>query len=274
MAGEVVGITTLHVEGGENLNFAIPINDAKHLLLAKSAKIQNLPNESVEAKSQLPDATPSGNLSARDYYQQLYDAGGFFKSIPTTTNGEPEVTTVPSADYVCFDDKVSGFAFFTFRAMSYDEAYAIADSKWKKIIFQKDWAQDPEKVRELSEATNTMEVIQKRLPYVGFLPDELMNGLGAETPELQNYFRHGGRILEMHLYSRGVNTGTEEYHWNGHSWVYQFSGDPNALFKFTYVYELFIEPATMRYTRVITIDDGSSTPTAAVPSSGSCEKIP
>src|ERR1035438_8100458 len=32
MAGEVVGITTLYLEGGENLNFAIPINDAKLLL--------------------------------------------------------------------------------------------------------------------------------------------------------------------------------------------------------------------------------------------------
>jgi serine protease Do len=32
MAGEVVGITTSHLIGGENLNFAIPINDAKRLL--------------------------------------------------------------------------------------------------------------------------------------------------------------------------------------------------------------------------------------------------
>ena len=32
MAGEVVGITTLYLNVGENLNFAIPINDAKRLL--------------------------------------------------------------------------------------------------------------------------------------------------------------------------------------------------------------------------------------------------
>jgi hypothetical protein len=32
MAGEVVGITTLYLKGGENLNFAIPINDAKSML--------------------------------------------------------------------------------------------------------------------------------------------------------------------------------------------------------------------------------------------------
>ncbi len=32
MAGQVIGITTMYIQGGENLNFAIPINDAKPLL--------------------------------------------------------------------------------------------------------------------------------------------------------------------------------------------------------------------------------------------------
>jgi hypothetical protein len=45
MRGEVIGINTLYLEGGENLNFAIPVNDAKFLLSHQSAKIQNLPNE-------------------------------------------------------------------------------------------------------------------------------------------------------------------------------------------------------------------------------------
>lgn len=45
MAGEVVGITTSHIEGGENLNFAIPINDAKRLLQTTFAKVGTLPNE-------------------------------------------------------------------------------------------------------------------------------------------------------------------------------------------------------------------------------------
>ena len=45
MLGEVVGINTMYLEGGENLNFAIPVNDAKRLLLNQSAKLQNLPNE-------------------------------------------------------------------------------------------------------------------------------------------------------------------------------------------------------------------------------------
>ena len=33
MAGEVVGITTSHLVGGQNLNFAIPINDVKPIYL-------------------------------------------------------------------------------------------------------------------------------------------------------------------------------------------------------------------------------------------------
>jgi len=45
MAGEVVGITTLYLKGGENLNFAIPINDAKHLIVTRFTKIQDFPDE-------------------------------------------------------------------------------------------------------------------------------------------------------------------------------------------------------------------------------------
>jgi hypothetical protein len=45
MAGEVIGITTLFLKGGENLNFAIPVNDAKRLLRNQTAKLQKLPNE-------------------------------------------------------------------------------------------------------------------------------------------------------------------------------------------------------------------------------------
>ena len=47
MAGEVIGITTMYLKGGENLNFAIPINDAKPLLSAYSTKLQAFPDEAV-----------------------------------------------------------------------------------------------------------------------------------------------------------------------------------------------------------------------------------
>ena len=45
MAGEVVGITTSHIKGGENLNFAIPINDVKLMLGARFSKASALPDE-------------------------------------------------------------------------------------------------------------------------------------------------------------------------------------------------------------------------------------
>ncbi len=45
MRGEVVGINTMYLEGGENLNFAIPVNDAKSLLQNRSAELWDLPNE-------------------------------------------------------------------------------------------------------------------------------------------------------------------------------------------------------------------------------------
>lgn len=64
MEGQVVGITTMYVKGGENLNFAIPINDAKPLLAATSANLQNLPNEPelAETRTQNRDdgAPPAG----------------------------------------------------------------------------------------------------------------------------------------------------------------------------------------------------------------------
>jgi S1-C subfamily serine protease len=46
MAGQVVGLTTSHLVGGENPNFAIPINDVKPMLLARSSKARALPDES------------------------------------------------------------------------------------------------------------------------------------------------------------------------------------------------------------------------------------
>jgi hypothetical protein len=52
MSGEVVGINALILEGGQSLNFAIPINDAQRLLSEKVAKLQDLPNETEPVKSE------------------------------------------------------------------------------------------------------------------------------------------------------------------------------------------------------------------------------
>ena len=52
MAGEVVGITTSHLKGGENLNFAIPINDVKPMLRARLSKARALPDEAEDDASE------------------------------------------------------------------------------------------------------------------------------------------------------------------------------------------------------------------------------
>lgn len=62
MFGEVIGINSMFLEGGENLNFAIPINDVKRLLLNQSANLQNFPNEIEPAetpKETRDEGTPS-----------------------------------------------------------------------------------------------------------------------------------------------------------------------------------------------------------------------
>ncbi|MGC2331090.1 MAG: trypsin-like peptidase domain-containing protein, partial [Candidatus Acidiferrales bacterium] len=96
MAGEVVGITSSGIEEGENLNFAVPINDAKRLLQVDPSKLQHFPNEPETAEAphggdEPPSASggPQTTLSDRTYYQQLWDAAGF---------------DLDRAEYACFSD--------------------------------------------------------------------------------------------------------------------------------------------------------------------------
>jgi S1-C subfamily serine protease len=78
MVGEVVGITTLLIKDGENLNFAIPINDAKRLLLAKSSKIHALPNETESVRKQAHEenvpSSVSEEASLKDTLQWMQDS--------------------------------------------------------------------------------------------------------------------------------------------------------------------------------------------------------
>jgi len=106
MHGEVVGINTLYLEGGENLNFAIPVNDAKRLLASSSTKLTALPNdpESREVHKQDEDPPSSGSTqprpnatdrdhfraqTAREYFNELKNADAFNRY---------------SDKYVCFAD--------------------------------------------------------------------------------------------------------------------------------------------------------------------------
>ena len=231
MAGEVVGITTLYLEGGENLNFAIPINDAKHLLLARSPKIQALPNEPEPIKPQRHDG--DAHSSARDYYQQLYDAGGFSEDLPA---------------YVCFIDDDQSGTFLTFRALAYDEYYGTT--------------------------------VQKKAPYVTFMPRSVFNALPSD---LQKFFRTN-RALYLDVYNKGVKGNMVEYDWNqdeGAWFLSTIPADANAHSRESAVFRLSIEPATMRFSiiEISTLTVGRDV-TAATrtdrsdPFGGVCEKVP
>ena len=86
MAGEVVGITTLHVEGGENLNFAIPINDAKHLLLAKSARFRICPTNPWRPNRNCPTQLLQGTSA-------LVITTSNFMTLAASSNQSPQPLT-------------------------------------------------------------------------------------------------------------------------------------------------------------------------------------
>ena len=107
MAGEVVGITTMYLQGGENLNFAIPVNDAKRLLQTESSKLQNLPNEHESTPADAsPSATGEGqfgqtNSPAYQTYQELLMS----RDIALT-----------GSTYACFSDDPQDKTFMIIRA--------------------------------------------------------------------------------------------------------------------------------------------------------------
>jgi len=107
MEGQVVGITTMYLKGGENLNFAIPINDAKRLLLAKYSKLQNFPNEPESASTDAPPSTagegPIAQMNSTAY--QSYQ--GLLQS---------EDPRLYSSLYACFDDNQKSNKFMVISA--------------------------------------------------------------------------------------------------------------------------------------------------------------
>lgn len=66
MMGEVIGITTLVYEGAGNLNFAIPVNDAKSLLRNQFAVLHNLPNEAAKKTPIANKKVPNTPLAMKE----------------------------------------------------------------------------------------------------------------------------------------------------------------------------------------------------------------
>jgi hypothetical protein len=135
MNGEVVGITTMYLEGGENLNFAVPINDAKRLLLDLHAKQGGKaapvwPNDqhesNVSTSAPEPKTAGANPQSARAYYEELRKAGGFVEHLNGQL-GEDErlwrrdkqYRVLDGEMYACIPDSTAGeirINFLTFKA--------------------------------------------------------------------------------------------------------------------------------------------------------------
>jgi V8-like Glu-specific endopeptidase len=273
MAGEVVGITTLKFKGGENLNFAIPINDAKRLLPANSSKIQALPNETdlVKGQPRDGDAPPSASIaaphttpSARDYYQQLFNAGGFSNGLPNA---------------VCFSDDSHSGTFFTFVAYAYNKDFYDAQANLTTLDNQARAAGLTNATPEEEKQFKIMERVQRTAPYVTF---HMKVWFDLYPPKTQQFFRDGGRLLEESVYDKGVKTNNLEYLWDGSSWSLSIPPtDPGAYTKTSKILSLSIEPTTMRYaesaTVTITVGNGDTAATDTTrygPWAGVCEKVP
>ena len=97
MAGEVVGITSSGLPGGENLNFAIPINDAKPLLLAKVFKVYGLPDEIEPVKARTTDRNLGTAISNTRLSETLQWLSG--------ASDEVLATGVPPYSHYTFESK-------------------------------------------------------------------------------------------------------------------------------------------------------------------------
>jgi S1-C subfamily serine protease len=236
MIGEVIGITTMYIKGGENLNFAIPINDAKRLLLSKSSTLRDWPNEHESAKTEKRDheehVTPTESTEytwpdpvglaslAHRFYEQDNQAGLFnpenFGTAPDSS--KVSLGRISSADYVCFSDDVRSDEFFTFQAWAYSKEYDKAWHLLDKVSDREEFVKLQIKQMEIQRA------IRQDAPYLNFLSGDDVKDTRSS---IDGFFLNAGRMLKKDVYSKGIKVDTFEYHWGGTSWFFhdlQFLG--------------------------------------------------
>ena len=268
MAGEVVGITTLYLKGGENLNFAIPVNDAKRLL-SVSSKVQNFPVETSHPLANLgtpatPNTAPSPSVSptaARAFYKQFYDTGKLDGLIPTL---------------VCFDDDPKNSQdFFTLEEEVYNERYAKAANAHVENLKKERSGE----VVDDTEAWQTMRSIEASEPDVFFIDDDslALTGILYGTDTQEYLRRGGGRVMLFGNYVKGVAPSIDSvFRWSGpgtgNSWFRDFP-PPRPDIKAGRLL-LQIDPTTRRYRMgdELTFADGTSLHEDQ--RFGTCERIP
>ena len=136
-AGEVVGITAWGVEGGANLNFAIPINDAKRLLVAKSSAIRPLPNEPEPVQVQAHEGNATDGFHLRRECAEL----------------AAELEKRNSSDLVMLDAWSSNYNAKLDRCFVLNSYYLPVDKQMEYVLFDAEtgdilaWAIDYGKTR-------------------------------------------------------------------------------------------------------------------------------
>lgn len=179
MSGEVIGITTLYLKGGENLNFAIPINEAKRLLGYSSAKnglvaVPEWPNEvkstkAEEHESNAPKSAPdlkttgANPQSARAYYEELRKAGGFVQRARASEDNKwsrkgKEYRVLNGAIYACIPDDSPDMLrinFLTFQAYRLSAAKSAPASPY---------VQDMTGTDMINGTLGMLETVKVRLP--------------------------------------------------------------------------------------------------------------
>jgi V8-like Glu-specific endopeptidase len=236
MMGEVVGITTLGIEGAGNLNFAIPVNDARRLLELDSFKPHNFPNEPEPTKSEkrahAEDAPPSTgtdglipemNSPAYHYYLELLKS--------------PDMTAKVGT-YACFDDNQQSKAFKVIFATLLDkENMTVITSNFVSGV-----AEDPNGI-----FSGTVE------PFAGGIMGTL-----ATMFDVKNMPSHETDAFEWRPDVLTMKTGFGK----------TIPGQPRIS------YEFKMQRSTGRYTEHVGLDfpDGGSS--SSINSSGKCVKIP
>ncbi len=289
MEGQVVGITAMYLKGGENLNFAIPIDDLKHLLDSYESIRRTHPGYPVDAFPNVPlnetsadDKNPgdgetvppsAGTSPARAFYKQFYDAGSIDGTAPT---------------FVCFyDDPKYSENFFTLQEWAYNPAYAKAFETHRGVVLKAQkktvngvthYYPDAAQVASDAPALQTMRSIEASEPDVDFVSDDFLSTADVFGPGTEAYLRSGGRLLYLWFYIKGIEDDNgEEYRWTGpgtgNHWFLDVPPLPDSSMKTSREF-LTIDPTTRQFqlSNITTFNDGSKDRVEGA--SGVCEKVP
>jgi hypothetical protein len=176
MRGDVVGINTLYLEGGENLNFAIPINEAKNLLASRSTKLTALPNEpesrethkqdeaapsfdSTQPRPNPPDRDLFRAQTARYYFDELKNTGAFNRYSDEYAcfahSDAPSFAVMSTTDSILQRMKRSGESIS--RAMAQEMKGGLSVQTYFKGVANKVIIYDEEKNTEGADHTYSIE---------------------------------------------------------------------------------------------------------------------